>query len=392
MALPRLLEGITVIESANVITGPFAGMLLAHLGANVVKVEAPGGGDPFRHWDSARRTMSPSFAAYNRGKRSIVLDLKRSQGQEIYRRLSASADVVIENSRPGVMDKLGLGWEAVHSSNPSLVYCYISGLGSWGPDSGRPTYDAVAQALSGLWSQFTDLEAPEPVGPPMADQLTGLYAAYAILAGIEHSRRTGVGTKLEVSMLGSCIAFQGSNLATFLAEGIVPTKRTRAKSSQSYALLASDGLPFAIHLSSPQKFWESLCRVIDHNELLNDSRFSSRRSRVEHYDELCGIIQEAVRSQSRAWWLDRLRECDVPAAPILNIEEAVAHPQVQALGIIESTGEEDAWVRAPIAVEGHYLGADAPAPMLSANADEILAEIGILPEEIAELRRSLVTD
>lgn len=386
---PRLLEGIRIIESANVITGPFAGMMLAHLGADVIKVEAPSG-DSFRSWDPQKKTITPTFDVYNRGKRSIALDLKKPEGQEIFKQLAKSADVVIENSRPGAAERLGLGWETLREVNPGLVYCFITGLGSWGPESNQPTFDAVAQALSGLWSQFTDLDSPEPVGPPMADQLTGLYAAFAILAGVESSRRSGRGVKLEVSMLAACIAFQGSNLATFLSDGVAPSRRSRAEMSQSYALKGSDGLPFAIHLSTPQKFWDGLCRAIDQPELISDPRFVSKGDRVRNYDALLAILQQVAGIDTRESWLEKLRANDVPCAPILNVKEALDYPQVKALGIVASPSGGKRWVKAPIALDGEYLGAATPAPLLSADADEVLGEIGISMEQIAELRNKLI--
>lgn len=239
-------------------------------------------------------------------------------------------------------------------------------------------------------SQFTDLSAPEPVGPPMADQLTGLYAAFAILAAIENSRRTGTGTKLEVSMLAACVAFQGSNLASFLADGIIPLKQTRAEMSQSYALAASDGLPFAVHLSTPQKFWEGLCRVIGKPELITDPRFSSKKVRVKNYEVLYQILQEAAVTHERQWWIDNLQSHDVPSAPILNLQEAVEHPQVKALNIIDSVQGGGACVKTPIAIDGQYIGSETSAPLLSADTDDILAEIGVLPVEIARLRSNSV--
>ncbi|TAN26553.1 MAG: CoA transferase [Actinomycetota bacterium] len=389
MEPPKLLEGIKVIESASVISGPFAGGLLSHMGADVIKVEAPGG-DRFRGWDPAKKAVTPSFEVYNSGKRSIVLDLKKDAGKAVFKRLVESADAMIENSRPGAMDRLGLGWDELKRHNPSLVYCYVSGLGSWGPLSSQPTYDAVAQAMSGLWSQFTDMSAPEPVGPAMADQLTGLYAAFAILAGIQNSRRTGTGTKLEISMLAACVAFQGSNLASFLYEGEPVSKRTRAEMSQSYALVSRDGLPFAIHLSTPQKFWEGLCQVIGKPELISDPRFSSKRERVKNYELLRQILQEAASGQEREWWLENLRAHDVPSAPILTLQEAVVHPQVKALGIIDMSAAGGPRINSPIAVERKHLGAKSPAPLLAANTEDILAEIGITTGEIAQLRNDRV--
>ena len=392
MTIGNLLKGVKIIENANVITGPFAGGLLAHLGADVIKVEPPGGGDQYREWGTETRgTVRASFGAYNRGKRSIVLDLKQLEGRDMFRRLCASADVVIENSRPGVMDTLGVGWEVLRRDNPALVYCFITGLGSWGPESQRPTYDGIAQALSGLWSQFIDLAAPEPLGPHLADQATGLYAAFAILAGLEHSRRTGEGTKLEVSMLASCIAFLGSNLALFLSDGEVPTKNWRARRSQVYSFVASDGHPLTVQISGLQKFWEALCRAIESPELVNDPRFSTNMSRIANYEELRKILAARFSCHPRVWWERRLREYDVPAAPILSLDEVVAHPQVKALGIIEpADGDSGSWARAPIAIEGHYLGAETCPPLLSEDADLILSEIGISLEEIAQLRKKSV--
>ncbi|MCL5077572.1 MAG: CoA transferase, partial [Actinobacteria bacterium] len=188
----------------------------------------------------------------------------------------------------------------------------------------------------------------------------------------------------------SCIAFQGSNLATFLSDGVVSSRRTRAEMSQSYALIASDGLPFAIHLSSPQKFWEGLCRSIGQPELIDDPRFVGKSDRIKNYDELLGILQQAATTDSRASWLERLRANDVPCAPILDVSEAIDHPQVRALGIIGYPSEGKPWVKAPIASDGEYLGAGIPAPLLSADADQILADIGLSEEEIAELRAKSV--
>ena len=392
MTIGHLLKGVRIIENANVITGPFAGGLLAHLGADVIKVEPPGGGDQYREWGTETQgKVRASFAAYNRGKRSIVVDLKQPEGRDVYLRLCASADAVIENSRPGVMDSLKVGWDVLCRENPSLVYCFITGLGSWGPESRRPTYDGIAQALSGVWSQFIDLSAPEPLGPHLADQATGLYATFAILAGLEHSRRTGEGMKLEVSMLASSIAFLGSNLSLFLSDGEVPTKNWRARRSQVYAFIASDGRPLTVQISGLQKFWEALCRAIDSPELVDDPRFSSNMSRIANYEELRKILAASFSRQTRAWWENRLRECDVPAAPILSLDEVVVHPQVQALGIIEPANESNAsWARAPIAIDGHYLGAETPPPLLSEDADLILSEMGISQEEIAELRKKSV--
>ena len=384
-----MLAGIRVLELATVITGPYAGMLLADLGAEVVKVEAPTG-DGFRKWDgSGKGAVRPAFAAYNRGKRSIAVNLKSDEGRRIVRELAREADAVVENFRPGVADRLGIGYDDLRAVNPRLVFCSITGLGSVGPDRDRPTYDAVAQAMSGLWSQLSDLADPEPVGPPFADQLTGMYAALGILAAVTEARRTGVGSRLEVSMLGSCVAFQGLAVATHADTGEVPLKTTRARSSQSYAFVAADGLPFAVHLSTPQKFWEGLCNALGRPELVADPRFASKSDRITRYDELHAELARTFASESRDTWLRRLTEDDVPAAPILDIGEAVANPQVVASGIVGHEADPRlaaAPVRSPVRVDDLHVASTLPAPELSEHAETILARVGIGPEEAARLR------
>lgn len=383
----KLLEGIKVVENAGVITGPFAGQLLADLGATVLKVEAPSG-DAFRAWEGVAQDVTPTFAAYNRGKQSISLDLKQVAGKEVYRRLAAEADVVIENFRPGVADRLGVGYEQLKVANPSLVYCYISGMGTRGPDSARPTYDAIAQALSGLWSQVTDLAAPEAVGPPMSDQLTAIFAAMSVLAGIQSRTRTGHGVKVEVNMLASSLAFQPAAIASLTREGQVPERLSRARASQSYGFVASDGKPFAIHLSTPHKFWQALCRAIDRPELVSDPRFAQKDQRIQRYDELGPLLQEVFASEPRDVWVARLRAEEVPCAPINTLAEALEEPQVRAIDAV-SDGEGDGrlrgLVKSPVSIEGVPLASELPPPGLGENSRSILEDLGFSEREIEEL-------
>ena len=376
--MTRLLEGVRVIESAAVITGPFAGMMLADMGADVIKVEPPAG-DQFRRWESDEVGVLPTFAAYNRGKRSIQVDLKSETGRELYERLVASADVVIENFRPGAMDKLGLGYEQLKERHPKLVYCHISGLGTTGPDRDKATFDAVAQAMSGLWSQLTDLSDPEPVGPPFADQLTATYAVMGVLAALQRRHVTGLGTKVETNMLASCLAFQAPSVASLTHDGDVATKTSRARQSQSYAFVAGDGLPFAVHLSTPKKFWAGLCQATGMPELVDDPRYDTKPKRMAAYDELHETFDKVVRGQPRQYWLDRLEAQDVPCAPILTVDETVNHPQVVSNGLVESMDAEQGLaglVKSPLRVDGQHLAAARPAPRLGAGADSVLEEIG----------------
>lgn len=382
-----LLQGLRVLETAAVITGPYTGMLLADLGAEVLKVESVDGGDSFRKWEADSENTKPTFASYNHGKKSVALDLKSERGRQIYRGLVAESDVVIQNFRPGAMERLGLGWEDLREINPRLVYCHITGVGPDGPEAGRPIFDAVAQALSGIWSQFTDLDDPEPVGPPFADQLTAVYAAFGIVAGAHRAQRTGQGAKLEISMLAACLAFQAMGVATLAVDGAVPTKSSRAHQSQSYAFVCADGRPVAIHLSTPHKFWTGLCQAVSLPELVEDPRFRTKPLRVQHYDELHGILAEAFATRTRDEWLRVLEDLDVPAAPILTLAEAVDHPQVQATGmLLEGAGDSGrSLVRSPVVVDGVRPAAAARAPALGENTTEVLADIGIPEAECLAL-------
>jgi crotonobetainyl-CoA:carnitine CoA-transferase CaiB-like acyl-CoA transferase len=387
-----LLLGVKVLENASVISGPLAGSLLADLGAEVLKVEHPQGGDSFRSWEAESQVIKPTFACYNHGKKSIALDLKSPEGRDIFRSLAAESDVVLENYRPGVMDKLGLGWEALRAQNPRLVYCHITGAGLTGPEHSIPIFDAVAQAMSGLWSQLTDLDAPESVGPPMADQLTAIYSAMAICAALFKVRGDGTGTKIDVNMLAAAMAFQTMEVALKLNTGESPTKTSRARRSQSYAFVGSDHRPFAIHLSTPAKFWRGLCATVDIDGLETDERFATKPMRIAHYDDLEKVLQDVFRTQPRDFWLGRLREEGVPAAPILTVGEAMDHPQINASTTIVRTGgegeEPSGYVAPPILVDGVPTVRREPAPALGAHTAEVLASLGIGDAEQAALRAS----
>lgn len=319
-----------------------------------------------------------------------MLNLKSSKGCQVLERLVSTADVCIENFRPGVMDRLGVGWARLREVNPRLVYCSVSGTGSVGPERSRPTYDAVAQALSGLWSQLTDMSDPQPVGPPMADQLTGMFSAIAILAGLQHRASTGEGTQVEVSMLAACLGFQTSAIAAYCREGEVADMTSRAHNSQSYAFVASDGLPFAVHLSTPRKFWQGLCRTARREDLVDDERYATKSARIQAYDQLHEIFGAVFRTAPRQRWLDELARHDVPAAPISRIDEALDHPQVEAIGIVDRGDDTPqglrGLVRSPISTGGAHLRSLRPPPLLGADTADVLTGAGYSESEIARLR------
>jgi crotonobetainyl-CoA:carnitine CoA-transferase CaiB-like acyl-CoA transferase len=384
------LQGVTVVEIAQVITGPMAGLLLAELGASVIKVEPPGRGDSFRRWEGGAggsgAGVPASFAAYNRGKRSVTLDTKSEAGRELYRRLVSTADVVLENFRPGVMDAAGIGPLALRALNPRLVYCSISGFGPSGPRAAQPTFDAVAQAVSGLWSQFTDLADPEPVGPPMADQLTALYATIGVLAALQDRARTGTGSTVEVNMLASSLAFQTLAVTGVLAGEEVPDRAARARRSLTFAVKGADGRAFCVHLSSPQKFFVALCEAVGAAELATDPRFEAKADRTARYDELKAVLQEHFGRATREEWLERLATAGVPAAPILDLGEALTDPQVAHLGLLAESGQAPGRMLASaLTVDGERSCAPCGPPHLGAHTAEVLGALGASNDELASL-------
>ncbi len=369
------LVGVRVLEMATTISGPYAAMLLGDLGAEVIKVEAPGAGDPFRKWGGHQGGARPQFAAYNRGKKSVSIDVKDPDGKAAFRRLAATSDVLIENFRPGTMDRLGIGYEVLRGENPRLVYTTISGFGQTGPFAGRPSYENVTLAVSGLWSRLVDMRRPRPIGPNLADQLTSLYAVYGTLGALHHAARTGEGQRVDVSMLLANMAFLTEPIANFYALGEVGDLDTRARRSQAYALLAGDGLPLAIHLSSVPKFWEGLSRAIERPDLLADARFVTLTDRIQNYDALKGILDEVFPTRTRADWLARLEAADVPGAPINTIAEALQSPEAEYLGAVRVVGEGPraaTLVRCPVDFSATPAGGTLPPPELGEHNEELL--------------------
>jgi len=306
-------------------------MMLADLGAEVIKIESPDGGDPFRGWGAA--DYSATFGSVNRNKKSVVLDLKSPDGLAAARALAADADVLIENYRAGTMDRLGLGYEALSAGNKRLVYASITGFGSSGPYAERAGYHTVGQAMSGLLSVLTDLSNPQPMGISLSDHLTGMMAAYGILGALMARERTGRGQRVETSLLAASIAFLGENAARFFETGKTPSRETRTRSAQVYAFVDAIGKSFVVHLSSPAKFWRGLTEVVAHPEWQEDPRFKTKRDRQENYRVLHGLLTEIFRCQERDHWLELLRQHDVPSAPIYTLDEVFADPQVQHLGL-----------------------------------------------------------
>jgi crotonobetainyl-CoA:carnitine CoA-transferase CaiB-like acyl-CoA transferase len=389
---PAPLAGIRVIEIANYISGPFASSLLAGLGAEVIKVEQPAHGDPFRSWGGG--DYSPTFQSVNRGKQSLVLDLRTPEGVAIASRLLATSDVLVENLRPGALRRLGIDIGMVKAANPGFIECSISGFGLTGPYAGRPGYDTIGQAVGGLLGLLTDFDEPQPMGVSISDHLTALNAALGVVASLagRAADPAGRGRQVSTSLFQATVSFVGENAARYLADGAVPTRQARVALAQAYAFTAGDGQPFVVHLSSQERFWLGLTVAIDRPDLRDDPRFGRLAQRIVHYDDLHAVLASCFLTADRVHWLDRLAAADVPAGPIQRFDELFMDPGLTELEVVDT-------VRHPAAGEMQLIGPGftlqgldrscvlAP-PLLGEHTDGILGRLGFDENEIARLRTS----
>lgn len=375
-AVTQPLRGQRVIELGTAITAPYAAMLLSDLGAEIIKVEGPSG-DPFRKWDGSG--PSPRFSAFNRDKRSVVIDLKSEHGQRDLHRLVRGAAALVTNFRPATLERLGAGADALTEINPGLVYCEITGAGD-GPGADRPMYDAVAQGLTGLMSMTSGLEDPQPIGPALTDTICGALSAVATAGALVERTRTGKGQVIRTSMVEACLNFLAESLTDYFSDGVSPAPRTRPRHSQSYGFVCADDRPLVIHLSTPAKFWQGLLAVVGRTDLVDDPRFATYGDRVAAYDDLRDVLAPIFRTDDRQTWLDRLADADVPAAPVHDLGSALADPVVAALQMTaqvkSDTGEDVTIVRSPWRA-GWETTHRAP-PALGADTDAVL---GALPDE-----------
>lgn len=373
----KVLSGIKVLEQGTFITGPAAGMFLADLGAEVIKIEQPGSGDPFRAFRNG--LYSPHFQTYNRNKRSVTLNPKLPEDAAVFDELVKDADVYIQNFRPGAAERLGAGEARLRALNPRLIYCAISGFGQTGPAAGRPAYDTVAQAASGFLKLLVNPANPRVVGPALADALTGFYAAYGVLGALVERGRTGQGRSVEVSMLEAMCHFNLDAFTHYFSENEIMGPYSRPSVSQSYVLECADGLWIALHMSSPEKFWQGLANAIERPALFEDPRFATRDSRIAHQENLIALLGDIFRRHDRATWCQRLQAQDVPHAPMYDTREALEDEQVRhlqlAVGTTHPMGGEWRTIRSPVSYDGaRALEVTAP-PMLGADNGDIVEPI-----------------
>lgn len=388
----QALEGVRILDLTRVLAGPFATMILADMGAEVIKIEMPKTGDDSRQFGPYLNEESAYFMSINRNKKSITMNLKVKESKDLFLEMVKEADIVIENYRPRTMEKLGLGYEEIKKVNPKIIYAAASGFGHTGPYSKRAAYDAVVQAMGGIMSITGELGGrPTRVGPSIGDITAGLYTAIGILAALNYRNKTGIGQKVDVAMLDCQVSILENAIARYLVTGVSPKPIGNRHSSiipfESFE--TADGE--VMIAAGNDALWKKLCEAIERTELAEDERFITNPLRAENYNELRPLIAEPLKEKTTKEWLSILDKFGVPNGPINNMEDVINDPQVLAREMIVEVDHPKAgkmkMLGVPIKMSETQGSIKSPAPLLGQHTTEVLKNIaGLTDEEIETLR------
>jgi crotonobetainyl-CoA:carnitine CoA-transferase CaiB-like acyl-CoA transferase len=385
-----LLAGLRVLDLSRVIAGPYCAMLLGDLGADVIKLERPGRGDDLRHFGGGQGGFSPVFAAVNRNKRGIAIDLQKPEGARIAFRLAQASDVVVENFLPGVADKLGLGYAEVRAVNPSVVYASVTGFGQTGPYATRPGYNTIAQGMSGLMA-LTGMpgDPPTRVAGSASDTVSSMVAFGAINAALVQRFRTGEGAHLDISLLASSLSLLPDPAAHFFESGVRPLRQgnRNVNVTPAEAFKTQDGF-ITVVLMNPEQ-WGRFCSVIGDQELSTSPRFATNADRLANHAEMKERIERVFATAPTATWVDKFEAAAVASGPIYEFDEVFADPHVKALGLATEM-EQPGYGRVgmlgfPFAIGGGRPAVRRPAPRLGEHTAEVLSEAGLAAAEIEKL-------
>ena len=374
------LEGVRVIEVCNVAAGPFCAMLLADMGADVVKLEHPEGGDTLRAWPPLSDGYSENFASLNRNKRSVTLNLKSPEDVAVAKALMSEADVVIENNRPGVMDRLGLGYAHLKDANPRLLYCSISAYGQTGPRAQEGGFDLTVQAMSGIMSITGEPDgAPVKCGVPLADFASGLYGAFAIVSELLRVRASGKGAHIDVSMLGATLGIAALQTSEYFGSGRDPQKLGSAHPRNApYQAFKARDTYFGMAAGN-NALWASVCKVMQHPEWREDARFLNTGDRARNQVELRDLLEAEFAAHDAQHWIAEFRGAGVPCAPINSYSEVLADPQVTHMGWVQPltlpNGVTTQTFVSPIRLSGHNLPVRLAPPALGEHTEEVTSAL-----------------